>query len=124
MLLIFSSGAILGAGLLLSGILRPSKVLGALTVGKHWDPTVAIAYGVSILLNLLSYRIAYFKNTHPVYSNHFEPLTGRRTYKNVYIGSAIFGVGLGLSGIDIGPSLVYLFISNFGLYFVLSSMVG
>lgn len=106
--LLFIPGLLFGAGLVLSGMSNPAKVIGFLDVAGKWDPTLLFVMGGAVctfaLLNVLVHRRAA-----PVLGGKFpgarsqSKITGR-----LVIGAALFGVGWGLAGICPGPALVDL----------------
>jgi uncharacterized membrane protein YedE/YeeE len=103
--LIFLAGALFGAGLAVSGMTDPGRVIGFLDVFGAWDPALlfvmagAVAvYGVGILI------LRRFQN-----QNLKLPSTGSSPIdRPLVIGAAIFGVGWGLGGFCPGPALANL----------------
>ena len=92
----FLAGLTFGVGLLISGMTHPSKVIGFLDVTRRWDPTLAFvmvgAVGVyAIALHWLGQR---------------APALARDIDVRLVAGSAIFGIGWGLSGFCPGPAIV------------------
>ncbi len=118
LLFALGSGLLFGAGLCLSGMIDPRKVIGFLDVTGHWDPSLAAvmagAVGVhAALLRVLGYRSAVNR-------------AGRRRLDGALLaGSAIFGVGWGLAGYCPGPAIVSVGLGIGGaLAFVTSMLVG
>jgi uncharacterized membrane protein YedE/YeeE len=101
------AGLLFGAGLLLSGMTNPTIVRAFLDVTGHWQPSLAFTLAAAVAVALPAYQLA-----------HHRPLTVlglKIAWPNRYnidrpllLGSAIFGVGWGLSGICPGPGLVIL----------------
>lgn len=114
MVVTFCAGGVLALGMMYAGIMRPSKVLGTLAIGKNWDGQVLVSYGFALIFTLVIYRVFSFS----------AGSSGKRSSRDLYIGAAILGSGIGLSGLDIGPSLIYFFISSYGIFFVISSVFG
>ncbi|WP_242137903.1 DUF6691 family protein [Sphingomonas sp. TREG-RG-20F-R18-01] len=101
------AGALFGAGLAISGMLDPARIRGFLDVFGHWDPTLAFvmagAVGVMAAAWMLTARMQK-----PIYVEALSlPPTGRIDARLI-IGSAIFGVGWGLSGLCPGPAIANL----------------
>ena len=48
-------GLLFGAGLALSGMINPARVLGFLDVAGDWDPTLAFVLGGALVPSTLSY---------------------------------------------------------------------
>lgn len=105
-LLYMFSGALFGAGLALSGMTNPAKVLGFLDVTSgSWDPSLAFvmvgAMGVFSILNQWIH-----KREKPILEGRLPgPWSNTGMSPRLFIGAAIFGIGWGLSGICPGPAL-------------------
>ena len=50
-------GVIFGAGLVVSGMTNPEKVLAFLTLGPAWDPALIFVMGSAVVLATLGYWI-------------------------------------------------------------------
>ena len=63
-LLTFIIGVIFGAGLLLAGMIRRSNILGFLSMGSDWNPSLMFVLGCGVLLNIFTFnymlRVRYF----------------------------------------------------------------
>ena len=102
---ILIAGGLFGAGLAISGMTDPARVIGFLDVFGKWDPALAFVmagavgtYGLgTFVLRRLSGASRKLPNTRS------EPIDRR-----LVIGAAIFGVGWALSGFCPGPSLANL----------------
>ncbi len=99
------AGLLFGAGLLLSGMTQPSKVTGFLDVAGSWDPALALVMVGAIGTFALAFLVARRWPT-PVYADAFSWPTLRDVELRLVGGSAVFGVGWGLSGYCPGPALV------------------
>jgi uncharacterized protein len=98
------AGALFGAGLAISGMTDPARVIGFLDVFGKWDPALlfvmAGAGGVYGLGMFILRKVA---------SRLKLPTAGPSSIdRQLVIGAAIFGVGWGLSGFCPGPSLANL----------------
>ena len=120
----FASGALFGAGLLVSGMVDTTKVQGWLDVFGDWDPTLAFVMGGAIIPMAVAWHLARRRET-AVLGNPI-PLDGKtEVSRTLVIGSLLFGAGWGLAGLCPGPSLASLsFGGTGGLVFVLSMMAG
>ncbi len=99
------SGAMFGAGLLLSGMTRPTKVLGFLDVTGDWDPSLAFVMVGAILVHAIAYR-AILRRPHPILDTRFHVPPAGAIDRSLIAGAAVFGVGWGLAGFCPGPALV------------------
>ena len=107
-LLYLIPGALFGAGLAISGMTNPAKVVNFLDVAGHWDLSLMFvmvgAIGVFATLNQVIHRRPF-----PLLGGR---LPGRRSGghldRSLLLGSAVFGVGWGLGGVCPGPGITNL----------------
>ncbi len=102
------SGALFGLGLAVSGMANPAKVIGFLDVAGDWDPTLAFVMGGAILVAGPSYHLIFRRRQRPVLAGDFELPAKKDVDVRLIGGSALFGVGWGLSGFCPGPAVVAL----------------
>lgn len=99
------SGLLFAVGLGLSGMTRPSKVLGFLDVSSTWDPSLAFVMIGGIAVYSLGYYFSR-KRSSPVLDDKFHVPQAAPLDRRLLIGAAIFGVGWGLGGYCPGPGIV------------------
>lgn len=107
MLVNLFAGALFGLGLAVSGMVDPQKVIGFLDVAGEWDPTLAFVMGGALLVTIPAFRLI-FKRQRPVLADDFELPTKKDLDARLLGGSALFGVGWGLSGFCPGPAVTAL----------------
>ncbi len=107
MLVNLFAGAFFGLGLAVSGMVDPAKVIGFLDVAGDWDPTLAFVMGGALLVTIPAFRLI-FKRPRPVLADEFELPTKKELDAQLLGGSALFGVGWGLSGFCPGPAVTAL----------------
>ncbi|MEO8845051.1 MAG: DUF6691 family protein [Kofleriaceae bacterium] len=100
-------GALFGAGVCISGMVRPSKVIGFLDFGGAWDPTLLVVMAAALAVSLLAWRIVAKLRT-PRFGSAFPAPVSTIIDARLLGGAAVFGVGWGLSGYCPGPALVSL----------------
>jgi len=101
------AGLLFGGGLLLSGMTNPAVVLGFLDIAGNWNPALAFTMGGAIAVATPAF---YFVRRRQ------RTLLGEVTALSrtapvdapLVTGSAVFGLGWGLSGICPGPALILL----------------
>jgi len=101
------SGGLFGAGLAVSGMMNPAKVLAFLDVAGHWDPSLALVMAAAVAVAAPAFRIAA-RRAHPVLAARFQIPTNRRVDKSLLTGAALFGLGWGLVGLCPGPAVAVL----------------
>ena len=118
------AGLLLGFGLILSGMANPAKVVGFLDVTGLWDPSLALVMGGGLVVGAIGF--ARLRRQHKTLLG--EPLnlpTSRTIDGRLVVGSVLFGIGWGLTGICPGPGLVLLGAGlDAGLVYVLALLAG
>lgn len=101
------SGSLFALGLALSGMTRPEKVLGFLSVTGRWDPSLALVMGGAIAVMA---PIVFWtrRRGRPVFESSTHEPTLTRVDGRLILGSVLFGVGWGLVGYCPGPALTAL----------------
>jgi uncharacterized protein len=101
------AGVLFGCGLLLSRMYDPQRVLAFLDVAGRWNPALAFTMGGAILVAAPAFL--YVRRRHANLLGNATELPDRfRVTGRLIGGSALFGVGWGLSGICPGPGLLLL----------------
>lgn len=104
-LMAWIAGLSFGAGLLISGMTDPSKVLGFLDVTGEWDPSLAFVMIAAIPIAALGFRgIATGQRT-PIGETVDLP-EARHIDRRLIAGAILFGIGWGVAGICPGPAIV------------------
>lgn len=101
------SGLLMGAGLVISGMTSPDKVLGFLDITGFWDPTLMLVMGGAILVNLPATWLI-LKRQQPANAEHFHLPERTTVDKPLVLGTALFGIGWGIAGICPGPAVTSL----------------
>ena len=101
------AGLLFGSGLLLSGLTNPSNVLAFLDVTGNWQPALLFTMAAAVAVAAPAYFVAH-RRERSLLGVAFEWPDRFRIDRRLVLGSAIFGVGWGLSGICPGPGLVLL----------------
>jgi uncharacterized membrane protein YedE/YeeE len=118
-----ASGALFGAGLYVSQMVNPFKVLrfldfGAIPTGG-WDPSLAFVMVPAVLVMFIAVRIAK-RRTAPAFDVEFHEPEFKKIDAPLIVGAALFGIGWGMSGICPGPSisLIAFLPANLWIYLV------
>ena len=100
----FISGLIFGAGLTVSRMIDPSKVIGFLDVTGAWDPSLAFVMGGALLVSVPAFALAKRKKS-TLTGLSFDLPTRNDFDKPLVLGSILFGIGWGIGGFCPGPGL-------------------
>jgi hypothetical protein len=124
------SGIIFGIGLAISRMIDPEKVMNFLDFGAipsgGWDPSLAFVMGGGLLVALVGMRLDRWAGMRaPLVAPAFIRPDRSQIDRELVIGSAIFGVGWGISGLCPGPAFADLSLipTSVGL-FVIAMLVG
>lgn len=120
--LAFLSGILFGIGLLVSGMTDPAKVIAFLDIAGAWDPSLILVMITAVLVALVPMQMAQRRAKSVIGEKIAFPTTSGITGKLI-LGSAIFGVGWGMTGLCPGPSLASLAASTWQEWLFFSSMV-
>ena len=97
-------GLIFGLGISLSGMANPAKVLNFFDIAGSWDPSLAFVMGGALATTFLGYRLI-FRRPAPVLDAKFHLPTAMALDARLIGGSAVFGIGWGISGFCPGGAL-------------------
>jgi len=100
-----ATGLLFGAGLLISGMTQPSKVIGFLDVLGSWDPSLLLVMAGAISVHMVAYQVAR-RRKKPLLTAKWAVPSRRDIDSKLVIGAAIFGMGWGLSGYCPGPAVL------------------
>lgn len=118
------SGLLFGIGLVVSGMTDPAKVLNFLDLAGSWDPSLAFVMGGAVAVATIGYRLA-LRQTQPFLAERFHLPTRTDLDRPLLIGSALFGIGWGMSGLCPGPAVTSIAFAQTGLLvFVPAMLVG
>ena len=119
----FVCGALFSAGVCLSGMVRPSKVIGFLDFGGAWDPTLLLVMASALALHAVAWRIVR-RMTAPRFGTAFPGPASSVIDARLIGGAAVFGVGWGLSGFCPGPALVTLVAGSTASFVFVGAMLA
>lgn len=127
-LIALGTGLLFGAGLAISGMHDPAKVLGFLDIAAiasgAWDPSLAFVMAGGLAVTLPAFWLAR-RRTAPVAAPAFQAPAATTIDQRLMLGALVFGVGWGLVGYCPGPALAALAFGATGtILFVLAMMAG
>lgn len=105
------SGGLFGAGLYISQMIDPLRVLRFLDFGGipsgQWDPSLAFVIVAAIATMFIGVRIAN-KRPRPLFDTKFHLPDQQQVDSPLIIGAVLFGIGWGMSGICPGPAITLI----------------
>ncbi len=118
------TGILFGAGLVVSDMVNPARVLAFLDIIGAWDPALAFVMGGAIVPAAIAYMLTR-RMPGPVFETKFFVPENRIIDRQLVTGAAIFGAGWGLVGYCPGPALAGMVFGDWQPFvFVVAMLVG
>lgn len=118
------AGALFGAGLVISGMTRPARVIAFLDPLGGWDPSLAFVMAGAIAVYALAHAVVR-RRARPWFDTRFHLPVRADIDAPLVAGAAVFGIGWGLGGLCPGPGIVAAAGgSTSALAFVLAMLAG
>ena len=133
LLIAFAAGLIFAAGLTMSGLTQPERVIAMLdlkellvgTFPGQWDGTLLFVALGAVLIALLGYSLTPRASVRPWFTRAFVLSTGGRSDMRLIAGAVLFGVGWGMSGYSPATALTSLLTGQLDtVVFVLAMLPG
>lgn len=117
-------GLTFGAGIIVSGMANPAKVMNFFDFAGTWDPSLIFVMVTALVVTFIGYRIV-FRRPAPAFEKKFQVPTNRKLDGRLIGGAAIFGIGWGLAGFCPGGLLpVISTLQADVLYFAAAMLIG
>ena len=120
---ILIAGALFGAGVTLSGMVNPMKVLNFMDLFGIFDPTLIFVMGAGLLVTLIGYQLV-FKRAKPLFDTQFFLPDTNLIDTRLVGGAALFGLGWGLSGFCPGPAIASLVFGHMESFIFVAAMAA
>jgi uncharacterized membrane protein YedE/YeeE len=98
------TGMIFGAGITLSGMINPAKVLNFLDIAGIWDPSLIFVMGGAVVVTFIGYRLVWRRQA-PLFDGRFQVPGSTVIDGRLVGGSALFGIGWGIAGFCPGAAI-------------------
>jgi uncharacterized protein len=99
------AGALFGAGLVISGMTRPARIISFLDPIGGWDPSLAFVMAGAVTVYALAHAVIR-RRARPWFDLQFHLPVRADIDAPLVIGAAVFGIGWGLGGLCPGPGIV------------------
>lgn len=116
-------GVVFGAGLVLSDMANPARVLAFLDVAGKWDPTLLLVMAAAIPPSAAAYLLRR-RLARPMLANEFAVPSGGAIDARLLMGAALFGTGWGLVGYCPGPAIAGLALGGWQPWLFVAAMLG
>ena len=133
LLIAFVAGCIFAAGLTLSGMTQPHKVIAFLDISTafhgsfpgHWDPSLGFVVLGALAVALLGFALTPYASVRPWFTRSFMLSNRRRIDGRLIAGAIVFGLGWGMSGYSPSTALASLLTGQIDtVVFVLAMLPG
>ncbi len=107
LLLSLLAGLLFGAGLAISDMMNPARVLNFFDVAGSWDPTLMFVMAGALATTAIGYRVVLARGR-PMVGSTFNLPTAKQIDLPLIGGAAVFGIGWGMAGFCPGPAIAAL----------------
>lgn len=118
------AGLVFGAGLALSDMINPARVLGFLDVLGDWDPTLAFVMAGALLPMGPAWWIVRRRGDRTLTGETVQRPTATGIDRRLLAGSVLFGVGWGLVGLCPGPAVAVLGIGGPSVWIFFAALIA
>lgn len=101
---IYLTGVVFGAGIAISGMANPAKVLNFFDIAGTWDPSLIFVMGGALITTFIGYLLVFGRSA-PIFGDSFAAPASRVIDAKLVGGSAVFGIGWGIAGFCPGGAL-------------------
>ena len=120
---VFIAGLLFGAGVTVSGMVNPMKVLNFMDIAGQWDPTLLFVMGAGLAVTFIGYRLVLAR-AKPVFAAAFTLPSSRLIDARLVGGAVLFGIGWGLTGFCPGPAIASLAFRHWQSYLFVAAMAA
>ena len=116
-------GLIFGAGLVVSDMVNPARVLAFLDLAGAWDPTLAFVMIGALVPSTIAYLIRRRMHA-PLLGAMFHIPENRVVDRRLLGGAVLFGAGWGLVGLCPGPAISALSLGYWQPWLFVAAMLA
>lgn len=123
LLTVYLIGLMFGIGIVISGMGNPAKVINFFDVAGTWDPSLLLVMGGALVVTFVGYRLVLPRPA-PMFERKFSLPTARTIDTKLIGGSALFGIGWGITGFCPGGAIPVLGTGVVDVAIFLAAMVA
>lgn len=116
-------GLVFGAGIAISGMANPAKVLNFFDIFGTWDPSLLLVMGSALTVTFIGYRFV-LKRPAPMFDGRFHLPAKRDLDLPLVGGSMLFGTGWGIAGFCPGGAIPALGSGELSPLIFVAAMIG
>ena len=116
-------GLVFGAGITISGMINPAKVLNFFDIAGAWDLSLAFVMGGAVAVTFIGYRLVWRRSS-PLFAQRFQVPTSKHIDSKLIGGSALFGIGWGIAGFCPGAAIPALATGRWEVALFLAAVLG
>ncbi len=116
-------GLLFGAGLTVSGMINPAKIIAFLDVAGAWDPSLLVVMAAALAVSFIGDRIV-LAGRKPEFEPSFQLPAKTVIDRPLLVGSALFGAGWGLAGLRPGPAVSAAALGHPAIYGFIAAMLA
>lgn len=116
-------GLVFGAGIAISGMANPAKVLNFFDIFGTWDPSLLLVMATALAVTFVGYRVV-LRRPAPVLDLKFHLPGTREIDVPLVAGSALFGIGWGIAGFCPGGAIPALGLGEIAPVLFVAAMAG
>ena len=116
-------GLIFGAGLVVSDMVNPARVLAFLDLAGAWDSTLAIVMIGAFVPSAIAYLVRRRMHA-PLFGTKFHIPENRVVDRRLLGGAVLFGAGWGLVGLCPGPAVSALSLGYWQAWLFVAAMLA
>lgn len=119
----FIAGLLFAAGMVISDMVNPAKVIAFLDVTGTWKIDLAFVMVGALLVFAPMYHFVIRPRQEPLDQSEFCITKSKVIDRKLILGASLFGLGWGIAGICPGPAIASLSTLNLSLMGFVAAMV-
>ena len=119
------AGMVFGTGIAISGMANPAKVMNFFDIFGTFDPSLIFVMGGGLIVAMAGYQFIFRTREKPLFDEKFSVPTSKLIDTQLIGGSALFGIGWGITGFCPGGAIPVVGLGIFANWeFMVAMIVG